>query len=129
MNERLERTRMPMVVSDPRESDNPIILANEAFLEMCGYEREEVLGRNCRFLHGPDTSRAAVAEIRRSIAAEKEVTVELLNYRKDGSSFWSWIERLRVSFRSAGEGNLCFCYRPPSAARLGAGPGRSRSSA
>jgi PAS domain S-box-containing protein len=89
MNERLERTRMPMVVSDPRESDNPIILANEAFLEMCGYEREEVLGRNCRFLQGPDTSRAAVAEIRRSIAAGKEVTVELLNYRKDGSSFWS----------------------------------------
>ena len=85
----LERTRMPMVVSDPRAPDNPIVLANEAFLEMCGYNREEVLGRNCRFLQGPDTSRDSVAEIRRKVCAEEEVTVELLNYRKDGSSFWN----------------------------------------
>jgi PAS domain S-box-containing protein len=80
---------MPMVVSDPREPDNPIVLANQAFLEMSGYGRDEVLGRNCRFLQGPDTSPEAVAEIARKICAEEEVTVELLNYRKDGSSFWN----------------------------------------
>ncbi len=78
-----------MVVSDPRQPDNPIVLANHAFLEMSGYSKEEVLGRNCRFLQGPETSPQVVAELRRGIAEEHDVEVELLNYRKDGSSFWN----------------------------------------
>lgn len=85
----VERTRMPMVVSDPRQPDNPIVLANQAFFDMCGYTKEEVLGRNCRFLQGPETSPAAIEELRRGIAEQREVTVELLNYRRDGSSFWN----------------------------------------
>lgn len=103
----LERTRMPMVVSDPREPDNPIVLANEAFLKMCGYEREEVLGRNCRFLQGPKTSPVTVAELRRQVSAEQEVTVELLNYRKDGSSFWN---NLFISPVRDDEGNLLYFF-------------------
>lgn len=87
----VERTRMPMVVTDPRQPDNPIVLANQAFLDLSGYAADEVLGRNCRFLQGNDTSPAAVAEIRRGLAEEREVTVELLNYRKDGSSFWNML--------------------------------------
>ena len=51
----LERTRQPMVVTDPRLPDNPIVLANRSFLALTGYETDEVLGRNCRFLQGPDT--------------------------------------------------------------------------
>jgi PAS domain S-box-containing protein len=53
----MERTRQPMVVTDPRQPGNPIIVANEAFLEMTGYSGEEVLGRNCRFLQGAETDR------------------------------------------------------------------------
>lgn len=49
----VERTRMPMVVSDARQPDYPIILANQAFLNETGYPPEEVIGRNCRFLQGP----------------------------------------------------------------------------
>jgi PAS domain S-box-containing protein len=85
----VERTRMPMVVSDASQPDYPIVLANKAFLELTGYSAEEVIGRNCRFLQGPDTSRAAIARIRTAIEEERDVDVELLNYRKDGSTFWN----------------------------------------
>ncbi len=80
---------MPMVVSDARQSDNPIVLANQAFLDLTGYTAEEVVGRNCRFLQGEDTCPVAVAEIRTAVAQAREANVELLNYRKDGSAFWN----------------------------------------
>jgi PAS domain S-box-containing protein len=85
----VERTRMPMAVTDPRLPDNPIVLANQAFLDLSGYSAEEVVGRNCRFLQGPRTDPAQVAKLRDAIAAEQEATIELLNYRKDGTSFWN----------------------------------------
>jgi PAS domain S-box-containing protein len=81
---------MPMVVSDPRQPDTPIVYANQAFLDLTGYSADEVLGRNCRFLQGKDTAPEAVSAIRRGLAADEHwVSVELLNYRKDGSSFWN----------------------------------------
>ena len=85
----VERTRMPMVVTDPRQLDNPIVLANKAFLDLTGYSAGEVLGRNCRFLQGKGTSLAVVGEIRRAITEESELEIEILNYRKDGSAFWN----------------------------------------
>jgi PAS domain-containing protein len=48
----MERTRMPMCITDPRQPDNPIVLSNHAFLELTGYTAEEVIGRNCRFCRG-----------------------------------------------------------------------------
>jgi PAS domain S-box-containing protein len=85
----VETTRMPMIVTDPRQADNPIVFVNRAFLEMTGYSSEELLGNNCRFLQGPDTDRDTVDSVREAIAARNEVAVEILNYRKDGSSFWN----------------------------------------
>ena len=84
-----QRTRMPMVVTDATQNDFPIVLANQAFLNLTGYAASEVLGRNCRFLQGAGTSAAAVSEIRAALHEEREVDVELLNYRKDGSAFWN----------------------------------------
>ena len=82
-------TRMPMTVVDPNRPDCPIVFVNQAFLEMTGYAREEVVGRNCRFLQGPETAAEARAQLRESIRAETDVAVEILNYRKDGSTFWN----------------------------------------
>lgn len=82
-------TRMPMVITDPAQDDNPIVFCNVSFQELTGYDREEIVGRNCRFLQGPKTDRAAVAKVREAIANGHDVDVDLLNYRKDGSTFWN----------------------------------------
>lgn len=85
----IEMTRMPMILTDPNQDDNPIAFANKAFLDLTGYEESEVLGRNCRFLQGAQTDRNAVAELREAIAERQSIALELLNYRRDGSPFWN----------------------------------------
>ncbi|WP_324134744.1 histidine kinase dimerization/phosphoacceptor domain -containing protein [Bosea sp. (in: a-proteobacteria)] len=82
-------TRMAMVITDPLQPDNPIVFCNQAFQNLTGYSREETLGRNCRFLQGPDTDPDAVAKVRQAIAEKTDVNVDLLNYRKDGTTFWN----------------------------------------
>ncbi len=85
----VETTRMPMTVTDPYLPDNPIIFANNAFIHMTGYAREEIVGRNCRFLQGPETDQAVLQEVREAIAGKREFAAEILNYRKNGSTFWN----------------------------------------
>lgn len=85
----VEMTRMPMIVSDPNKPDNPIIFVNNAFMNMTGYSRAEVVGKNCRFLQGPETDRSVVAQVRQAVAERREMATELLNYRKNGSTFWN----------------------------------------
>jgi sigma-B regulation protein RsbU (phosphoserine phosphatase) len=78
-----------ITIADARLPDRPLIYANEGFERVTGYPIAEVLGRNCRFLQGADTDPAAVAEIRAAIAAQRECVVEILNYRRDGTTFWN----------------------------------------
>ncbi|QJE00703.1 PAS domain-containing protein [Massilia forsythiae] len=85
----VEMTRMPMVVTDPRQPDNPIVFANGAFLDLTLYKQEDIMGRNCRLLQGPGTDPAAVREVREALEQERAVAVDLLNYRADGSQFWN----------------------------------------
>lgn len=85
----LQMTRMPMTLTDPNQPDNPIVFANKAFLDLTGYEEHEILGRNCRFLQGAETDRDVVAELRAAIDAKDAIALELINYRRDGSSFWN----------------------------------------
>ncbi len=82
-------TRMPMIVTDPNQPDNPVIFCNAAFERLTGYSKDEMIGVNCRLLQGPDTSAATVASIRDAIAAGRDIAADNLNYRKDGSTFWN----------------------------------------
>ena len=82
-------TRMPMIVTDPRQDDNPIVYANDAFLRLTGYDRAEIYGNNCRFLQGRDTDRADINRLRAAVEHATDINVELLNYRKDGTPFWN----------------------------------------
>nr|AML78094.1 putative LOV domain-containing protein [Euploca filiformis] len=85
----LERIEKNFVITDPRLPDNPIIFASDSFLELTEYTREEILGRNCRFLQGPETDQATVQKIRDAIKEQREITVQLINYTKSGKKFWN----------------------------------------
>nr|AML79466.1 putative LOV domain-containing protein [Hamamelis virginiana] len=85
----LERIEKNFVITDPRLPDNPIIFASDSFLELTEYSREEILGRNCRFLQGPETDPATVRKIREAIDNQTDVTVQLINYTKSGKKFWN----------------------------------------
>nr|AML79057.1 putative LOV domain-containing protein [Nyssa ogeche] len=85
----LERIEKNFVITDPRLPDNPIIFASDSFLELTEYTREEILGRNCRFLQGPETDQDTVSKIRDAIREQREITVQLINYSKSGRKFWN----------------------------------------
>ena len=82
-------TRMPMIVTDPNQADNPIIFCNTAFEKLTGYSSSEVVGRNCRFLQGPETNAATVARIRAAVSAGSDIAIDILNFKKDGEPFWN----------------------------------------
>ena len=78
-----------ITIADARLPDNPLIYANAGFERLTGYSVTDVLGRNCRFLQGPGTDPETVHTLRTAIREERAVTVQLLNYRKDGTPFWN----------------------------------------
>ncbi|KAI4382548.1 hypothetical protein MLD38_008501 [Melastoma candidum] len=85
----LGRIKQSFVLSDVHLPDMPIVYASDAFLKLTGYNRNEVLGRNCRFLNGDETDSSTVLQIKECIQKNQPCTVRILNYRKDGSSFWN----------------------------------------
>jgi len=78
-----------MLVTDNTQPDCPIVFANDQFEKMTLYSKEEILGRNCRFLQGKYTDRQLVKKIREAVDKGTELDVEILNYRKDGVAFWN----------------------------------------
>lgn len=103
----VQMSRMPMVLSDPHQPDNPIIFCNQAFEQLVGYPQEEIIGRNCRFLQGENTDRDTIADIRKALANGEDVHEEVLNYRKDGSAFWN---ALFISPVNDTNGNLVYHF-------------------
>ncbi len=96
-----------MIITDPRQHDNPIVFANAAFLALTGYSHDEVLGSNCRFLQGPKSDPASVAAIRDAIANRTDIAIDILNYRKDGEHFWNG---LYISPVTTASGELQFFF-------------------
>lgn len=80
-------TTVSLCVSDPSQLDNPVIYISDGFTKLTGYEYDEVVGRNCRFLQGPETDRTDVQVIIDAIKNKEECSVKLLNYKKDGTTF------------------------------------------
>jgi len=99
----LQTAQQNFVISDPSLPDNPIIYASQGFLMLTGYTVDQVLGRNCRFLQGPETDPRAVDKIRQGIEKGEDTTVVLLNYRRDGSIFWN---QFFVAALRDGDGNI-----------------------
>lgn len=99
----LQTAQQNFVISDPSLPDNPIVYASQGFLTLTGYVLSEVLGRNCRFLQGPETDPKSVDKIRRGIEKGEDTTVILLNYRKDGSTFWN---QFFIAALRDGDGNI-----------------------
>ena len=75
-------------ITDPGRSDEPIIYVNAAFERLTGYSQDEAAGRNIEFLRGPETDPEAIEELRSAFRDRREASVEMLSYRKDGSTFW-----------------------------------------
>ena len=78
-----------IVISDAGLPDQPVIYSNEAFTEITGYEPDEILGRNCRFLQGKDKDQEAIARISKAVSRAEPCREVLRNYRKNGELFWN----------------------------------------
>lgn len=85
----VESSVFSVTVADARAPDLPLTYVNPAFERLTGYQAHEVVGRNCRFLQGPDTERRAVRAISDAITTQSPCATMILNYRKDGSKFWN----------------------------------------
>ncbi|EYR62349.1 DNA-binding protein [Actinotalea ferrariae CF5-4] len=84
-------SELSFAISDPRLPDDPLVWVNPAFTRVTGYAAADVLGKNCRFLQGPDTDPAVVDHMRTALREGRTVADTLLNYRKDGTPFWNQV--------------------------------------
>lgn len=83
----IEMSPIATVISNPRLPDNPVVASNAAFSALTGYGKDEIIGRNCRFLAGKDTEEWMTQRIRDAVRSLNPTLCELLNYRKDGTPF------------------------------------------
>lgn len=97
-----EEREQSVVITNPALPDNPMIFISDEFEVQTGYSAEEALGRNCRFLQGPETDPKAVEAISEALKTESPITVDILNYKKDGTKFWNRL-RIRPLYSESGK--------------------------
>ncbi|MFB6106785.1 MAG: PAS domain-containing protein [Halobacteriaceae archaeon] len=85
----VDEAAVGITITGSAAEDAPLVYVNEGFVRMTGYPRSEVIGRNCRFLQGEGTDEEPVRELREAVESERTATVELRNYREDGTEFWN----------------------------------------
>ena len=85
----IQNSQQCFVITDPSLHDNPIVYASDDFLTLTGYSQDQVLGRNCRFLQGNETSQEKIALIRKAVMVGEDVSVTFANYTSDGTPFWN----------------------------------------
>lgn len=91
-----------VAISDPNRPDEPLVYVNKGFEKLTGYFIKEIIGRNCRFLQGEKTDQETRKKIREAIKSHSEITVEILNYKKDGTEFWNELHIMPI-FHQNGE--------------------------
>lgn len=94
-----------IVISDPSVKDCPMVYISSEFHQHTGYSQEESLGKNCRFLQGPETDPKDIEQISIALKRKKKITIDILNYKKDGKKFWN---RLRIIPIFDDKGNLIY---------------------
>ncbi|MFC7172814.1 PAS domain S-box protein [Haloplanus litoreus] len=99
----MDEARVGISIADARDGDLPLVYANEGFERVTGYDAEAMLGRNCRFLQGEATDPGATDLLGERIEREEPASVELINYRVDGTPFWS---QVRLSPVDAEDGTI-----------------------
>jgi len=87
----LQSSQRSFIITDPSLQDNPIVYASPGFLTLTGYSREDVLGRNCRFLQGRDSCPQKIEKLKKAITFGDDIGVCLANYKADGTPFWNQI--------------------------------------
>ena len=104
----LEKIDHSVVISDPGVKDCPMIYVSNEFANQTGYNVKEALGKNCRFLQGPETDPNDVEHIRQAIKMKTSITIDILNYKKNGDRFWN---RLRIRPLFGPNGKIIFFAR------------------
>lgn len=94
-----------ITLSDPDKEDNPIVYANKAFEKITGYDRDEIIGMNCRFLQGQERDQQGLEELRNAIKKAQPVEVTLKNFRKNGDLFYN---RLSITPLFDNDGHLIY---------------------
>lgn len=96
---KLDPSVQALTLADMRRPGAPLVYVNYGFEKMTGYMREDVIGRNCRFLQGPETSREAITQMAKAIGQGNSLLIDVLNYRKNGSKFWNRLSLTPVKDR------------------------------
>ncbi len=97
LKQTVHNNQVGITVADAHLPDLPLVYVNEAFQEMTGYSEDEMIGRNCRFLHGSDTDQPALAELRDALRTRRACKLILRNYRKNGEMFYNLLSLLPVT--------------------------------
>lgn len=87
-------------ISNAISHDMPLVYCSPGFLRLTGYESHEIIGRNCRFLQGPQTDRNEVIKIKKALVEGRDISAILLNYRKDGKCFWNQLKLAHLKDQS-----------------------------
>jgi PAS domain S-box-containing protein len=92
MENQLPLTQRAFVLINPALPNCPIVYVSMGFVLLTGYSPQECLGRNCRFLQGPETDKVEVCNVEQALSQAMDVSTVLINYRKDGTAFWNQID-------------------------------------
>ncbi|KAK4180111.1 hypothetical protein QBC36DRAFT_47127 [Triangularia setosa] len=101
----------PIIVCDLLRPDQPIIYASDSFLELTGYNRPEVLERNCRFMQAPGgqvkpksvrkyVDEKTIKKMRKSVDRNSELQIPVVNFKKDGRKFNNYLTMIPLQFNS-----------------------------